>query len=67
MYFLPSQRGWKLILNKQIKEEGNIYDEKQDLGRVDMTAGRISEPPVERLTVKLKAYHQVYDQRTWPA
>jgi Protein of unknown function (DUF2911) len=37
LYFLPLQTGWKLIVNKQVGQRGDVYDESQDLGRVDMT------------------------------
>jgi hypothetical protein len=36
LYFLPSVRGWKLIVNKQVGQAGNVYDASQDLGRVNM-------------------------------
>jgi hypothetical protein len=37
LYFLPLQTGWKLIVNKQTGQRGDVYDESQDLGRVKMT------------------------------
>jgi hypothetical protein len=36
LYFLPSLSGWKLIVNKQVSQRGNAYDEKEDLDRVGM-------------------------------
>jgi hypothetical protein len=36
LYFLPSLKGWKLIVNRQIGQAGNVYDANQDLGRVTM-------------------------------
>jgi hypothetical protein len=37
LYFLPTQRGWKLIVNKESGQRGNVYDAGQDLGTVAMT------------------------------
>ena len=36
LYTIPSENGWKLIINKQTGQWGTDYDEKQDLARVDM-------------------------------
>ena len=36
LYTIPSETGWKLIINKQTGQWGTDYDEKQDLARVDM-------------------------------
>src|SRR6516225_8567503 len=36
LYTIPNESGWKLIINKQTGQWGTAYDEKQDLGRVDM-------------------------------
>jgi len=38
LYTLPTEQGWTLIVNKQTGQWGTVYDEKQDLGRVAMTA-----------------------------
>jgi hypothetical protein len=37
LYFLPLQTGWQLIVNRQVGQRGDVYDESQDLGRVWMT------------------------------
>ena len=53
IFTLPSETGWKLIVNKVDKQWGAFsYDEKQDLGRVAMKLGKTS-PPVEQFTITL--------------
>ncbi|HXH05280.1 MAG TPA: DUF2911 domain-containing protein [Vicinamibacterales bacterium] len=54
LYMLPSEKGSaKLIVNKAIGQWGTEYDEKQDLGRVDMTREAVN-PPVEQLTISIE-------------
>jgi hypothetical protein len=53
IFTLPTQSGWKLIINKVADQFGAFnYDEKQDLGRVDMKIGKTSAP-VEQFTITL--------------
>ena len=53
IFTLPSESGWKMILNKVDKQWGAFrYDEKQDLGRADMKVGKTSDP-VEQFTITL--------------
>lgn len=53
IFTLPSESGWKLIVNKVDKQWGAFgYDEKQDLGRVDMKVDKTSAP-VEQFTITL--------------
>jgi len=53
VFTLPSETGWKLIVNKVADQMGAFnYDEKQDLGRVDMKVGKTSAP-VEQFTITL--------------
>ncbi|HKQ79184.1 MAG TPA: DUF2911 domain-containing protein [Blastocatellia bacterium] len=53
LFTLPSETGWKLIVNKVDKQWGAFeYNEKQDLGRVEMKVGKTSAP-VEQFTIKL--------------
>ncbi len=40
LYAWPVEGGMKLIVNKQTGQWGTVYDEKQDLGRVDMNVGK---------------------------
>lgn len=41
LYTLPSQNGWKLIINKQTGQWGTVYNQSQDLARVDMKVGQL--------------------------
>lgn len=50
LYTLPSQTGWRLIINKQTGQWGTVYDEKLDLARIDMKSETISSP-VEQFTI----------------
>jgi Protein of unknown function (DUF2911) len=53
IFTLPSETGWKLIVNKVADQMGAFnYDEKQDVGRVDMKVGKTSAP-VEQFTITL--------------
>ena len=44
LYVLPSESGWKLIINKQTGQWGTEYNEGQDLARVDMKLDHLSSP-----------------------
>jgi hypothetical protein len=44
LYTLPSEKGWKLIINKEIGQWGTVYNEAQDLARVDMKKTDLSTP-----------------------
>jgi hypothetical protein len=50
LYTLPSQSSWKLIINKQIGQWGTVYDQGQDLARVDMNVTSLLQP-VEQFTI----------------
>lgn len=52
IYTLPSATGWKLIINKQTGQWGTVYDEKQDLARIDLKVGKTAAP-VEQLTISV--------------
>jgi len=53
LFTVPSEKGWKLIVNKVAKQWGAFkYDESQDLGRVDMEVTRTASP-VEQFTITL--------------
>ena len=53
LYMLPVETGVsKLIINKAIGQWGLSYDEKQDLGRVDLKKDSI-EKPVDEFTIAL--------------
>jgi hypothetical protein len=50
LYSLPSEDGWKLIVNKQTGQWGTVYDKAQDLGRVTMETGSTSMP-IEKFVI----------------
>src|SRR5262249_25421417 len=52
LYTLPSESTWKLIINKQTGQWGTVYNQDQDLARVDMTKSSIAAP-VEQFTITL--------------
>jgi hypothetical protein len=53
LFTLPTESGWKLIVNKTAKQWGAFdYDAKQDLGRTDMKVGKTAAP-VEQFTITL--------------
>lgn len=54
LWTLPSEKGWKFIINKETKQWGTKYDERMDLARFDAKVEHISSP-VETLTVALEA------------
>jgi hypothetical protein len=51
IYSLPEEHGWKLIINKQTGQWGTVYNQDQDLGRVDMLEGVIPSAPVEKFLI----------------
>ncbi len=50
LYSIPSESGWKLIINKQTGQWGTKYDEGQDLARVDMKVSK-NASPTEQFTI----------------
>lgn len=50
LYSIPSEKGWKLIINKETGQWGTEYNEKDDLARVDMKVSKDAEP-VEQFTI----------------
>lgn len=56
LFTLPSQKGWKLIINKRTGQWGIPYtadDEKQELARIDMKVETLSAP-LEEFTISLE-------------
>jgi hypothetical protein len=54
LYLLPSESGaTKLIINKMVGQWGLTYDEKQDIGRVDLKKDTLSAP-VDQMTIALQ-------------
>ncbi|HTA87819.1 MAG TPA: DUF2911 domain-containing protein [Silvibacterium sp.] len=54
LYTLPSAQGWKLIVNKQTGQWGTVYNEAQDLGRVEMRQVAMTSPPVETFKISFE-------------
>lgn len=52
LFTIPSEAGWKLIINKQTGQWGTDYDEKQDLARVDMKVDKHATS-TEQFTISL--------------
>jgi DUF2911 family protein len=50
LYTLPSETTWKLIINKQTGQWGTVYNQNQDLARVDMQKSQTKQP-VEQFTI----------------
>ncbi len=44
LYSIPGETEWTIIINKQTGQWGTVYDEKQDLGRTRVKAGKTSAP-----------------------
>jgi hypothetical protein len=53
LYSLPSEAGWKLIINKQTGQWGTKYDQAQDLARIDLKKESLSAP-VEQFTISFE-------------
>jgi hypothetical protein len=52
LFTMPSQTGWKLIVNKQTRQWGTEYDSTQNLARIDLTTRTLTEP-IESFTMWL--------------
>lgn len=50
LWTLPTQTGWKLIINKQTGQWGTEYDAAQDLARVDAKVETLATP-VEQMAI----------------
>jgi ABC-type phosphate transport system substrate-binding protein len=50
LYTVPSEGTWKLIINKQTGQWGTVYDESQDLARIDMQKAALPQS-VEQFTI----------------
>lgn len=61
IYSIPSATTWKLIINKQTGQWGTVYNQDQDLGRVNMTAGTAPASPVETFKI---AFEETKGNRT---
>lgn len=52
IFTLPSERGWKLIINRQHGQWGTVYDQSKDLARLPLTVKQLPET-TERFTFAL--------------
>lgn len=50
LFTLPSETGWKLIINQQTGQWGTEYDKSKDLAQVDMNVEKLKDA-VERFTI----------------
>ena len=50
LYTLPNENGWTLIINKQTGQWGTVYDQGQDLARIDMKVAHL-DTPVDQFTI----------------
>src|SRR5919201_3628883 len=53
LFSLPTQAGWKLIINKQTGQWGTKYDQSQDLARIDAQKQPLPQP-VEQFTISFE-------------
>ncbi len=54
LWTLPSEKGWKLIINKKWVPGAPQYDEKENVARIDMKRDSLSAP-VEQFTIALQS------------
>ncbi len=53
LWTLPSEKEWKLIINKQTGQWGTNYDESQDFARFDLKVEKLDKA-VEQFTINLE-------------
>lgn len=53
LYTLPSEKQWKLIINRQTGQWGTVYNQEMDLARILMRKRTMREP-VEKFTMVLE-------------
>jgi Protein of unknown function (DUF2911) len=54
LYTIPSDMGWKLIINRQTGQWGTHYNQAMDLGRVNMVEGVIPSRPKELFEIRFE-------------
>lgn len=52
IYTLPGAAEWQLIINKQTGQWGTEYNQRQDLGRVEVTMAQ-TPAPVDKMKIEL--------------
>jgi hypothetical protein len=55
LFALPSEKGWKLIINNQHGQWGTVYDESKDLARLALKTTRLKNP-VEQFVVDVSGH-----------
>ena len=53
LYTLPSEGTWRLIINKQTGQWGTVYNQAQDLTRVDMKKAALASPQ-EKMSISFE-------------
>ena len=53
LYTLPSAGTWRLIINKQTGQWGTVYNQPQDLARVDMKKATLPSPQ-EKMSISFE-------------
>jgi hypothetical protein len=53
LWTLPSEKSWKLIVNKKVGPGPTQYDQKEDFARIDMKMAKL-ETPVDQFTISLE-------------
>jgi hypothetical protein len=53
LWTLPSEKGWKLIINKKVGPGAPQYDQKEDFARIDLKKESL-ETPIEQFTISLE-------------
>jgi hypothetical protein len=53
LWTLPSEKSWKLIVNKKVGPGPAQYDQKEDLARIEMKMAKL-DAPVEQFTISLE-------------
>jgi hypothetical protein len=53
LYTLPSEKQWRIIINKQTGQWGTVYNQEMDLARIPMRKRMVREP-VEKFTIALE-------------
>jgi hypothetical protein len=53
LYTLPSEQGWKLIINKQTGQWGTVYDATLDFARISLKRQDLKSP-VETFTISFR-------------
>lgn len=56
IYTLPSEGVWKLIINKQTGQWGTVYNQSQDLARIDMMK-RMLPKAQEKMSISFENTH----------